>query len=143
MKTNFKSVLALLLAAVTVLALPLSASATVITGTYNNKNYSCSSSGTVYSVTGTLTYAASATLVVETNPTVYYNNGHGLSQYIPSNPQIYSDSGFGKTFTLSYSYTDYCSQFPSTPSNGLFYASYYTYKIGVHTILNNWAESFV
>lgn len=144
MRKILRTCTAILLVAITACALPLSAMATTVSGTYNSKGYTCVSTGSTSYVRGKLTYAVSAMLYVDTTPTVYYNNGNTLVEHHNTETTSnYDGVSTDVSYTLYYTVANYRAKYPSVPANGFFYSSTYTYKINGHTVLSGWEESFI
>ena len=139
MKTT-KTLVSLLLVAVTVLTLPLAALAQTISGSYNGYGYVCVSGGSHTQVTDNMTYGTSAKLEIVSTPHVYYYDGSGYVPYTTYHSMIVMKTA-ATSVSQSYTTTGFRNKYSDVPSNGYFDSCDFSYRIALHTV-DGWSEQY-
>ena len=134
MKTKMKALTALLLAAMTALVLPMSALATVYSGTYNNIYYTCTTGGNSQLLYGKLETGTATKLTIIEDPVVFYFNGNTFVRWENAVPVMETlNNSTSNTVTKTY-YEYYLAHSLHLNSSGYFKSSSYTFKIANHVV---------
>ena len=141
MKTT-KTLVSLLLVAVTVLTLPLTALAsTVYSGSYNGNTYTATVGGSTSSISSVLSVSTAARLRADTTVRIKYVKLGESTDWGDAEMPAFSTSNV-TSITNSYSYLDCMNHHSSIPSNGYFSKCFYYDYISGHKVLNGAVETF-
>lgn len=134
MKKYTRTILALILAVVSALALPINAGATTYSGSLGSNAYTCTVSSAPLKIISKISCSSNSDLQVDTSAYVYVNG----SFY--NTAQMSKTLGNTRSINHTYTYVKMLETHPTFPSNGTFHlCDYYDY-INSTTVLNGVTE---
>lgn len=140
MKKYTRTILALILAVVSALALPINAGATAYSGSIGTEYYICYVNGSTSNVSSKIVNETSAHLKTSTDTWVF-KMSHGVPTYVKNIVVEMEPSSNRKTITLSFTYSDVETLF-SLPTTGFFQKTIYNSYINGTNVLNGVQEVF-
>ena len=146
MKTT-KTLVSLLLVAVTVLTLPLAALATTYSGTYGSISWTVNTGGSTSSLYSKIQTSSKASLSICPNARIH-RMVNGESVYVGTAEIVANSTGLVKSFTLSLTYSQFRTKVLSdnptanVPTDGFFKQCNYNDKINMQAVVSNALEVF-
>ena len=141
MKKKIRMIVALLLAAVIVSVLPMSALATSMSGSHNGYAYTCYAAGSTSLLSANMSYGTTSKLMIDATPKIqkpesgiYVNVASTCYESVIGNNSSY--------ISLSCTYSQFYANHPSVPSNGRFKSCQYDFRIKLN-LIESWSETFV
>ena len=134
MKKYTRTILALILAVVSALALPINAGATTYSGSLGNNSYTCNVSCDYLKIYSKMSCSKSSDLRVDTTAVLYYGG-----TYYPDVDMMKSASST-RSINHTYTYIQMLNIHPLFPAGGTFYSCDYTDKINNTTVLTGVTE---